>query len=146
MSLGKQRAEIDEEMSAEDQRAYEQFIGMYDQSMRNLAEGEIVKGRVVTITNNSVVIDVGYKSEGLIPVAEFFNEEGKLTVAVGDDEERLVGVCDPRLFQEQQNEQRNGHGNDGEVPSPEEMRAEDEHAEDGGEEAEEVHGRGSLLR
>ena len=70
MSLGKQRAAIDEEMSAEDQRAYEQFIGLYDQSMRNLAEGEIVKGRVVTITNNSVVIDVGYKSEGLIPVAE----------------------------------------------------------------------------
>ena len=90
MSLGKQRAEIDEEMSAEDQRAYEQFIGMYDQSMRNLAEGEIVKGRVVTITNNSVVIDVGYKSEGLIPVAEFYNEEGKLTVAVGDDVEVLL--------------------------------------------------------
>jgi small subunit ribosomal protein S1 len=90
MSLGKQRAEIDEEMSAEDQRAYEQFIGMYDQSMRNLAEGEIVKGRVVTITNNSVVIDVGYKSEGLIPVAEFFNEEGKLSVAVGDDVEVLL--------------------------------------------------------
>ncbi len=90
MTLGKQRAEIDEEMSAEDQRAYEQFIGMYDQSMRNLAEGEIVKGRVVTITNNSVVIDVGYKSEGLIPVAEFHNEEGKLTVAVGDDVEVLL--------------------------------------------------------
>ncbi len=90
MSLGKQRAAIDEEMSAEDQRAYEQFIGLYDQSMKNLAEGEIVKGRVVTITNNSVVIDVGYKSEGLIPVAEFFNEEGKLTVAVGDDVEVLL--------------------------------------------------------
>ena len=90
MSLGKQRAAIDEEMSAEDQRAYGQFIGLYDQSMRNLAEGEIVKGRVVTITNNSVVIDVGYKSEGLIPVAEFFNEEGKLTVAVGDDVEVLL--------------------------------------------------------
>ncbi|MBP7587324.1 MAG: 30S ribosomal protein S1 [Thermoanaerobaculia bacterium] len=90
MSLGKQRAAIDEEMSAEDQRAYEQFIGLYDQSMRNLAEGEIVKGRVVTITNNSVVIDVGYKSEGLIPVAEFYNEEGKLTVAVGDDVEVLL--------------------------------------------------------
>ncbi|MEO7795524.1 MAG: 30S ribosomal protein S1 [Thermoanaerobaculia bacterium] len=90
MSLGKQRAAIDEEMSAEDQRAYEQFIGLYDQSMRNLAEGEIVKGRVVTITNNSVVIDVGYKSEGLIPVAEFFNEEGKLSVAVGDDVEVLL--------------------------------------------------------
>jgi small subunit ribosomal protein S1 len=88
--LGKQRAAIDEEMSAEDQRAYEQFIGLYDQSMRNLAEGEIVKGRVVTITNNSVVIDVGYKSEGLIPVAEFFNEEGKLAVAVGDDVEVLL--------------------------------------------------------
>ena len=91
MSLvGKQRAEFEEETSAEDQRAYEQFIGLYDQSMRNLAEGEIVRGRVVAITNNSVVVDVGYKSEGLIPTAEFVNEDGKSTVAVGDDVEVLL--------------------------------------------------------
>ncbi|MGE0639102.1 MAG: 30S ribosomal protein S1 [Thermoanaerobaculia bacterium] len=91
MSLvGKQRAEFEEETSAEDQRAYEQFIGLYDQSMRNLAEGEIVRGRVVAITNNAVVVDVGYKSEGLIPTAEFVNEDGKSTVAVGDDVEVLL--------------------------------------------------------
>src|SRR6187402_1102519 len=88
--MGKQRAEIDEEMSADDQRAYEQFVGLYDQSMRNLAEGEIVRGRVVAITNNSVVVDVGYKSEGLIPTAEFVNEAGKMNVAVGDEVEVLL--------------------------------------------------------
>jgi small subunit ribosomal protein S1 len=91
MSLvGNKRADFDEEQSAEDQRAYEQFVGLYDQSMRNLAEGEIVRGRVVAITNNSVVVDVGYKSEGLIPAAEFVNEEGKSTVAVGDEVEVLL--------------------------------------------------------
>ena len=91
MSLvGKQRAEFEDETSAEDQRAYEQFIGLYDQSMRNLAEGEIVRGRVVAITNNAVVVDVGYKSEGLIPSAEFVNEDGTTTVAVGDDVEVLL--------------------------------------------------------
>jgi small subunit ribosomal protein S1 len=88
--VGKQRAEFDEEMSADDQRAYDQFVGLYDQSMRNLAEGEIVRGRVVAITNNSVVVDVGYKSEGLIPTAEFVNEAGKMNVAVGDDVEVLL--------------------------------------------------------
>ncbi len=88
--MGKQRAEIDEEMSADDQRAYEQFVGLYDQSMRNLAEGEIVRGRVVAITNNSVVVDVGYKSEGLIPTAEFVNESGKMNVQVGEEVEVLL--------------------------------------------------------
>jgi len=39
--------------------------------MRNLTEGEIVPGRVIGVTSNSVIVDVGYKSEGLIPIEEF---------------------------------------------------------------------------
>ncbi len=91
MSLGgKQRADVAEEVSAEDQRAYQQFVDLYDSSMRNLAEGEIVRGKVVAITGNSVVVDVGYKSEGLIPVEEFAGEEGKVAVQVGDEVEVLL--------------------------------------------------------
>ncbi len=91
MSLGgKQRADVAEEVSAEDQRAYQEFVQLYDSSMRNLAEGEIVRGRVVAITSNSVVVDVGYKSEGLIPIDEFAGEEGKVAVNVGDEVEVLL--------------------------------------------------------
>ena len=47
------RPNLDEEVSAEDRQAYEQFLALYDESLRNLAEGEIVRGKVVTIGANS---------------------------------------------------------------------------------------------
>ncbi|MEM8934222.1 MAG: S1 RNA-binding domain-containing protein, partial [Acidobacteriota bacterium] len=49
---------------------YEQLVALYDESMRHLDEGEIVTGYVVDITDSEVVVDVGYKSEGLIPLDE----------------------------------------------------------------------------
>ncbi len=51
--------------------SYDEMVALYDESMRHLAEGEIVTGKVIAITSNDVVIDVGYKSEGLVPVQEF---------------------------------------------------------------------------
>ena len=42
---------------------YEQLLEMYDQSLRTLAEGEVVRGRVLRISGNEVVVDVGYRSE-----------------------------------------------------------------------------------
>lgn len=43
---------------------------MYDESFKTLQEGQIVKGRVVAVDDNGVLVDVGYKSEGLIPARE----------------------------------------------------------------------------
>ncbi|MFN7940591.1 MAG: 30S ribosomal protein S1 [Thermoanaerobaculia bacterium] len=85
-----QRSETTVEESAEDQRAYAEFVSLYDESLRNLTEGEIVRGRVVAITSSSVVVDVGYKSEGLIPTEEFLDAEGKLPVHEGDEVEVLL--------------------------------------------------------
>ncbi len=90
VATDKERMNLDEEVSAEDRQAYEQFIALYDESLRHLAEGEIVKGKVVSIGANSVVVDVGYKSEGLIPVDEFLDAEGKVPVKVGDEVEVLL--------------------------------------------------------
>ena len=70
--------------------SYEELVALYDESMRNLVEGEIVEGKVIAITSNDVVVDVGYKSEGLIPVAEFTNHRGELEVGVGDEVEVLL--------------------------------------------------------
>jgi small subunit ribosomal protein S1 len=47
--------------------------------------GGVVKGRVVGITSTHVLIDVGYKSEGQIPIHEFTDRQGNVNVKVGDD-------------------------------------------------------------
>ena len=58
--------------------------------MRNLTEGEIVTGRIIGVTSNAVIVDVGYKSEGLIPIEEFTDRDGKLSVKVGEEVDVLL--------------------------------------------------------
>jgi small subunit ribosomal protein S1 len=79
-----------EEGQATDPHEYERLVSLYDESMRNLTEGEIVRGRVIGITNNEVIVDVGYKSEGLIPLEEFRGAAGGVSVEVGDEVEVLL--------------------------------------------------------
>ena len=49
---------------------------MYDVSFKNFAEGEVVKGVVLQVSESEVIVDVGYKSEGIIPIEEFRDENG----------------------------------------------------------------------
>jgi len=65
----------------------EDFAKLYEESIRDLREREVVTGTVVGITNDGVLVDVGYKSEGIIPKNQFHDDEGSLTVAVGDQVE-----------------------------------------------------------
>jgi len=90
VSTDNERVGLDEEISPEERQAQEQFIALYDASLRNLNEGEIVPGKVVAITHDAVVVDVGYKSEGRIAKDEFLDVEGNLPVAVGDKVEVLL--------------------------------------------------------
>jgi len=80
-------AESEEERDAEE---YRKLLDLYDESMRNLTEGEIVTGRVIGITSNSVIVDVGYKSEGLIAIEEFTDRGGELSVRVGEEVDVLL--------------------------------------------------------
>ncbi|HQN38355.1 MAG: 30S ribosomal protein S1 [Thermoanaerobaculia bacterium] len=81
---------VDEEEDAVANAEYQEFLALYDESMRNLTEGEIVRGKVVAITANEVIVDVGYKSEGLIPIEEFRGVDGEVHVQVGTDVEVLL--------------------------------------------------------
>jgi small subunit ribosomal protein S1 len=63
----------------------EDFGQMFEESMRSVKPGEIVRGRVVKIGAEVVTIDIGYKSEGHIPVSEFRQRDGTLTVSEGDE-------------------------------------------------------------
>ena len=63
----------------------EEFKSLYLESMRNIVEGEIVMGTVVTIDRDNVIVDVGYKSEGVIPLEEFQIKDGEAGVKPGDE-------------------------------------------------------------
>src|ERR671931_2713022 len=61
-----------------DPKEFAAMLGIYDDSFRNMAEGEVVKGTVLKVTETAVVVDVGYKSAGLIPIHEFLDEHGEV--------------------------------------------------------------------
>jgi small subunit ribosomal protein S1 len=67
-----------------DSDEFSRMLDLYDSSFRNIAEGEVVKGTVLKVTNSEIVVDVGYKSEGIISISEFLDEAGEITVQPGD--------------------------------------------------------------
>jgi len=61
------------------------FGHLFEQSMRAVRPGEIVKGRVVLVARDHVTVDIGYKSEGQIGIHEFRERDGTVTVKEGDE-------------------------------------------------------------
>ena len=49
---------------------YEELLKLYEGSFRNIAEGEVITGTVLKVSSSDVVVDVGYKSEGMISIQE----------------------------------------------------------------------------
>ncbi|MDR3608095.1 MAG: 30S ribosomal protein S1 [Oligoflexia bacterium] len=64
----------------------ENFAELFEASQLNqeIKEGEVVDGTVVSVGNEYVTIDIGYKCEGLVPTQEFKDAQGVAHVAVGD--------------------------------------------------------------
>ncbi len=71
------RRDAEEETSGE----VEALVSMYLESMKNLEEGEVLKGRVLQVDEKDVLVDIGFKSEGIIPIEEFGDVE---SIKVGD--------------------------------------------------------------
>src|SRR5512139_3527918 len=74
----------------------EDFAAMFEASLKArggdgiLKEGEIVKGTVVQVTKDFAIVDIGYKSEGQVPISEFTSPRGEITVKAGDAVEVLL--------------------------------------------------------
>ena len=66
------------------------FEALFEESLQALNVGDVVKGTIVQVNPDSVIVDVGFKSEGVIPLSEFFDEKGALIVQVGDVFDVLV--------------------------------------------------------
>jgi len=66
------------------------FMELYEESLKSIHEGKVIKGEIVQIDKEFVLVDIGYKSEGQIRIAEFVNLEGQLTAKVGDKVDVLL--------------------------------------------------------
>ncbi len=66
------------------------FVDLYEQSLQDVPYGEVLVGKVVQINDDVVMVDVGYKTEGQVRIAELQDIDGTLTVSVGDDIEVVV--------------------------------------------------------
>ena len=79
-------AEAVEEVAAPVKDAAEDFQQAIDSSIRRIRPGQIVTGTVIGITDNEVLVNVGYKSDGYIPRAEFSTDpEAEIDVKEGDE-------------------------------------------------------------
>lgn len=65
----------------------ESFAELFEESLKSLdmQPGAIITGIVVDIDGDWVTVHAGLKSEGVIPVEQFYNEQGELTIKVGDE-------------------------------------------------------------
>ena len=68
------------------------FAALFEESLKNeeIKEGEIVHGTVIQVTKDYVVVDIGYKSEGQVPLSEFVGPDGQVSVKPGDRIEVLL--------------------------------------------------------
>ena len=68
------------------------FAALFEESLKreDVKEGAVVKGTVIQVTKDFVVVDIGYKSEGQIPLSEFIGADGAVTVHEGDQIDVLL--------------------------------------------------------
>jgi small subunit ribosomal protein S1 len=74
---------------------YERLIDDYSH-LAPPAEGELLRGRVLSVTDTEVIVDFGYKSEGVVPIAQFVQPDGSVEIASGDEIDVMVDRHAPR--------------------------------------------------
>ena len=77
-------------MDGDEAEDMESFQELYESSMVNIQEGEVIHGKIIQITDDYVMVDIGYKSEGQIRLDEFKDENGSIQAAVGDEVDALL--------------------------------------------------------
>ncbi len=63
----------------------ESFQELYAESLHEIREGEVIRGRVIQVGSEFVTVDIGFKSEGQVPIRECMDKQGNLTVSVGQE-------------------------------------------------------------
>lgn len=93
MSEVKKQPEKEDRMTHED---YENLLDKYQFSAKELSPGMTIKGRIIKITTTHVLLDIGFKSEGMIPVDEFGDEGEVRNCKPGDEVEAILERSDAK--------------------------------------------------
>lgn len=81
----------EEHLSSKD---YENLLDQYQFNAKEIAPGKIIKGKVIKVTSTHALIDIGFKSEGIIPMEDFNNTLDKSEIHPGDNIEAIVERSD----------------------------------------------------
>jgi small subunit ribosomal protein S1 len=68
----------------------ESFAELYESTAKSIKEGEVTQGVVLSIDEDNVQVDIGFKSEGMVPSWEFMNDDGSMMIKVGDKVDVLI--------------------------------------------------------
>jgi len=63
---------------------FKTLLAAYEGRTQRFSEGEVVKGKIIAISGGGVVVDVGFKSEGIIPLEQFLDDRGRHSLKMGD--------------------------------------------------------------
>ncbi|MEE8605488.1 MAG: 30S ribosomal protein S1 [Candidatus Aminicenantaceae bacterium] len=69
---------------------YADLLEKYQFNTKELSPGKLLKGKVIKITSSHVLIDVGFKSEGIIPIEDFLDHQDPKTLRQGDEVEAVL--------------------------------------------------------
>jgi transcriptional accessory protein Tex/SPT6 len=76
--------------AGEDVEDFSRALDQWEAGLKSLKEGDVVQGRVIKILDKEVIVDIGYKSEGVVDIDEFRAPDGSVTVKEGDRLEVLL--------------------------------------------------------
>jgi small subunit ribosomal protein S1 len=86
----KKHPDKEEKMTSED---YEHLLDKYQFSAKEITPGKLIKGKVIKVTSTGVLVDVGFKSEGVIPIEDYVETEVK-KLRPGDEVEAILEKTD----------------------------------------------------
>ena len=93
MSDTRENIEHEENDAPDGGQQESEFAQLYDQSLKSFKSGTVVRGRVLQIRSGVVMLDLGYKSDGIIPVEQFTEEELK-ALKPGDELEVMLEAAE----------------------------------------------------
>jgi small subunit ribosomal protein S1 len=85
--------EQDENETPDEASQQNEFEQLYNQSLKSFKSGTVVRGRILQVRSGFVMLDLGYKSDGIIPVEQFTPEELK-ALKPGDELEVLLEAAE----------------------------------------------------
>ncbi len=89
-TIEKTEAEADDDDQNQGEMDFGAMLAQFEQEQVSYQTGETVKGKVVRVSDKGVLIDFGYKSEGVVAIEEFTTPEGEITINQGDKIEVVI--------------------------------------------------------